>query len=184
MDSMSWWKQHRKRLVTYTLMALGAVLLASGAIIAYRAATRPTSPMPPSVQDQLTFSPLVIPLGNKTYTTSEYKFTPVEDNVHVLTYRAVSTDAQLTVTEYPQPTQFTEVPEYKERFLSNVIGQYSTVQTANGTIYLGRPAKQGDKQVGVLLERGLLVFMQPDQDMDPALWRQFGDSLEIQKATP
>ncbi len=89
----------------------------------------------------------------------------------------------VTVSEYSQPPEFTEIPEYKNRFLSNVINQYDTVQTSNGTIYLGRATKQDKKQLALMIERGLLVFMSPDKDLANAQWRSIGDQFEIQKIT-
>jgi hypothetical protein len=43
--------------------------------------------------------------------------------------------------------------------------------------------KQNNKQLAVLLERGLIIFMTPSRELDDATWRQIGDSLEIQKKT-
>ncbi|MGB3945270.1 MAG: hypothetical protein WBK76_00315 [Candidatus Saccharimonadales bacterium] len=56
------------------------------------------------------------------------------------------------------------------------------MQSANGTIYLGRLSKQDNKQVGIMIERGLLVFFYPTTgDIDEVTWRKLGDALQVQK---
>jgi hypothetical protein len=32
-----------------------------------------------------------------------------------------------------------------------------------------------------MLERGLIMFLNPNKEMDAAAWRQLGDKFEIQK---
>ena len=87
----------------------------------------------------------------------------------------------MTVSEYVQPPQFAEIPEFKQRFLDNAIKQYATVQSANGTIYLGKQVKQDGKQLGILLERGLVVMFNPSSELSQAEWRRLGDQFDIQK---
>jgi len=157
-------------------------LLVVGGAIGYSYITQNTvSSIPEDIRTQLTFSPFVIPNNTKNYSTADYKFSTAEDKVKILSYATKLEDSIISVSEYPQPPEFTEITEYKDRFLSNIINQYDTVQTVNGTIYLGRATKQDNKQLGVMIERGLLVFMSPSQDLDSNAWRNFGDKLEIQK---
>jgi hypothetical protein len=166
------------------LWATGALFLIIGSVFAYRYFTQGTTPIPASLRSQLTFSPFILPLETKDATTSDYKFTTAEGAVKILSYKIHvqnSGNNSITVSEYPEPTEFTEIPEYKDRFLTNVAKQYDVVQTANGTIYLGRLTKQGNQQLGILLERGLVVFMSPGRDLPSAQWRNIGDQLEIQK---
>lgn len=143
--------------------------------------TRPTSPIPASIEKQLTFSPFILPSDVKNYTTSDYKFSTAEGQVPILSFIIHVDQTKLTVSEYTQPSEFAEIPEYKEHFLSNVINQYATVQTSNGTIYLGHMEHQANKQLGIMIERGLLVLMSPNEDLTSEQWRGLGDQLEIQK---
>jgi hypothetical protein len=145
--------------------------------------TRDISPLPAAIRSQLTFSPFVIPKKAKAYPTTDYKFDVVENKEHVLSYVIHTKDVAVTVSEYTQPSEFSEIPEYKDRFLSNVTKQYATVQTSNGTIYLGRLSRQNNKQLAIMIEKGLLVFMSPTKDLDQAQWRNLGDQLEVQKVT-
>ena len=108
--------------------------------------------------------------------------TKAENNIDILSYSIlIDAGPTIRVSEYPQPQEFTDIPEYKDRFLANVAQQYSTVATSEGTIYLGRLARQANKQLGVMLEKGLIVFMSPDRDVTPEQWRALGDQLIIQK---
>lgn len=172
------WQKWQKVLV----WVLVVFIIVAGSIATYRFATRETSPLPRDIRFALTFSPFVLPDGTKKYTTSDYKFSTAEDNVQILSY-VIHTDEAIaiSVSEYTQPQQFTDIPEYKDRFLTNVAKQYDTVQTSNGVIYLGRMTLQNNKQLGVMLEKGLIVFLSPDKELDKAHWRNLGDQLELQK---
>lgn len=173
--------RHRTRnLIVLISLSIIAVSGASFAIYSYMA--KDMNPIPTELRKNLSFSPLVIQPGTKGYITSDYHMTKAENNIDILSYTIlINTGPTLRVSEYPQPQEFTDIPEYKDRFLANVAQQYSTVATSEGTIYLGRLAKQNNKQLGVMLEKGLIVFMTPDKDMEPEQWRALGDQLIIQK---
>lgn len=170
-----------QHLITIIIWCVSLLVAASAIIVGYRYATRDTSPIPVAIRSQLTFSPFILADPTKKYTTSDYKFNTAENNVHILSYVIHTKTAIITVSEYTQPSEFSEIPEYKDRFLSNVIKQYATVQSSNGTIYLGRLPRQGNKQLALMIEKGLLVLMSPSQDIDEAQWRNLGDQLEVQK---
>jgi hypothetical protein len=163
------------------LVAVAIVLAAGG----YWYFTRGDSnPIPPEIRKQLTFSPFVLPVGTKDFSTADYKLTTAESGIKVLSYGIhTNTGAAVTLSEYTQPDQFTDIAEYKDRFLTNVAKQYATVQTSNGVIYLGRLTRDNNRQLGIMLEKGLLVFMNPDKEMDQVQWHSLGDQLVIQKIT-
>ena len=170
---------HRiKSIVIRTVVVL---VVTAGLVIGYLYFTRDTNPIPNDIRQQLTFSPFVVPSGAADITTSNYAYTAAEDQVYVFSFVVQLPDEKVIISEYIQPPEFTDIPESRERFLTNIAKQYATVPTSNGTIYLGRLSLQDNKQVGILLERGLLVFMNPDNDLDEATWRRLGDQLEIQK---
>lgn len=176
--------RHQRRWPRVVGWILLVVLFMTSSLGIYLFATRDTNPVPRHLQNDLTFSPLVIPKDSGRYTTTDYKFASAEEKVQILTYIIHTGEGvAISVSEYTQPQQFAEIPEYKDRFLTNIAKQYATVQTANGVIYLGRMPNQNNRQLAVLLERGLIVFMTPDQEMDQARWRELGDEFILQKMT-
>lgn len=165
----------------------GAVLvLAAGAFGGYLYATqgKNTGTIPSQVSTNLTFSPFALAGDAGSYSASDYKFSTAEGDVQILTYLIHTQDGTtITVSQYAQPPEFNDIPEYKDRFLTNVAKQYDTVQTSNGTVYLGRMTKQDNKQLAVMTEKGLLVLMNPDKEMSQAQWRSLVERLEIQKTS-
>ena len=171
---------------TTILIACIALLLLGGILYRYIDGSGP-SPLPDSVANSIPFSPLVIPDADEDFQASNYKYALInekEEEIPLLSFTVTSSDnrTRINATQQPQPVQYSEIPEYKNQFLSNVARQYATVQSSNGTIYLGRLSKQNDKQVGIMIERGLLVFFYPTTgDVDDVTWRKLGDALQIQK---
>lgn len=163
----------------------GAILLILLGALGYRLLSANTiSPLPSDIRQSLTFSPLVVPKDSKTYETTSYKYGTVEDSTPILSFLITSETSTVSVSEYVQPSEFTEIPEYKTQFLSNVIKQYATVQTSNGTLYLGRGVKQNNRQLAVMLEHGLVMFLTPidsSRELDERAWRSIGETLEIEK---
>lgn len=155
-----------------------AIIIASGAA-GYWFFTRPVSNIPADIRSGLTFSPIAPDGSNRDYSVSDYKFSTAEDDVQILSYITKTPNGSVSVSQYVQPPAFTDIPEYKDRFLDNIIKRYATVQTAGGTIYLGRAAKQNNKQLGVMLERGLIVFFSPSSELSEAEWRKLGDQMVV-----
>lgn len=174
---------HRK---THALIRTGIVsvtlVLFVGAfigIVVY--ATRDRNPIPVNLRPSMSFSPLVVPLDHPDLKTSDHSISRSEDGTQILTYKLVISDSVVTVSQYVQPPEFSEIPEYKERFLNNVVKQEEVVQTANGAIYLGTLAIDQNAQLGVMLEKGLIVLMRPDEPLESTDWRRLGESLQVQK---
>ena len=180
---MVWKFFKRLKWLLVAVLIATLVALAVGATGVYQYMTRDSNPIPQQMRSKLTFSPFVIPTDTKNISTSNYKFDKVEDGTEIFSYLISLKSYNVTISEYTQPSQFTDIPEYKNQFLSEVIKQYGTVQTSNGTIYLGRAAKQNNKQLAIMIESGLIVFLNPDKELTNAQWRSIGDQLEIQKIT-
>lgn len=145
--------------------------------------TRDRSPIPAELRTELTFSPLIIPSDSTDITSRDFALAPTEDGeTQLLTYTIANESADIVVSQYPQPQEFVEIPEYKERFLNNVVRQEQVVQTANGTIHIGTLAKGDQGQIGVMLERGLIVFMKPEKSLGQNEWRRVGEALLLQEA--
>lgn len=175
----------RRVVISITILLSVVALLLLGALM-YRAVTgAPPSPIPESIQAELTFSPLIIPEDNEDFTSRSFKLgSENSDAVPVFSYIIDTTDGKhsITVSQYTQPAEYSDIPEYKTQFLSNIAKQYATVQSSNGTIYLGRQSKQNNKQLAVMVEKGLLLFFAPTTgDVDESTWRKLGDTLELQK---
>lgn len=159
-----------------------AVAIVSGAAyVNYRHLEREAARIPVSVRNELGFSPFVVTLDNKEFKATNYKLSEVENGVQLFSYVVHFDGKSVTVSEYVQPPQFEEITEYKQRFLDNVIKQYATIQTSNGTIYLGKQQKQNNRQLGIMLERGLIVMFNPEQDLSQSEWRKLGEQFDIQK---
>lgn len=169
------WRLARKSLA----ILICTVVIVGGIIGLALYITRDTNPIPADIQSGLTFTPLVIPSDHKDIQTTNYRLSRGEDNTQLLEYTILWEENRIVVTTSVQPPQFSDIPEYKERFLSNIVQQTATVPTANGTIYLGQLSKQDNAQLGVLVERGLLLFMKPDAPLAENDWRTIGDSLML-----
>jgi len=171
----------KKRIVLAVLIVLGIFFVVGATLIAVRIFTPNISPLPEAIQKQLSFSALVVPEDNEDLKTSDIRFESVEDGTRVLSYTITLQDRKVLVSQYPQPSQFNDVEGYRERFLDNVIQQTSSISTAGGTVFLGQMAKQENKPMAVLLEKGLIVFMAPDQSLSEDQWRMIGDELMLVK---
>lgn len=175
-------RKQKKRLLHIAGLAMVALLIITTVAAAnYQYLERQAARIPASIRQDLTFSPFVVTLDNKNYEVTDYKLAEVEKGVQLLSFIVHFEDKSVTVSEYTQPPQFTEIPEFKQRFLDNAIQQYATVQTANGTIHLGKQVKQGGRQLGIMLERGLIVMFNPERELTQAEWRRLGDQFDIQK---
>ena len=132
--------------------------------------------VPSAIRSKLPFSPLVY-VGAE-YKVSSYKYASEEK---IFSY-VIKDDSgnYITVAEQVQPPQFTDIPEYKDRFLDNVTRRYATVQSSGITVYLTRPPKQA-KQVGIIIDKGLLVFMSANKDLNEDQWRKIADHLELER---
>ncbi len=180
---MSITRLHRRTVIRRTVLLIISILAAVTVLLGALWIFRDTNPIPNDLRTELSFSPLVIPLDSTQITSRSYEFSKAEDQTQILSYILDVQDKQVTVSEYVQPPEFTDISEYKDRFLTNVLQQYATVQTANGTIYLGRLTQQDGQQLGVMVERGLLVFMRPSTELSETTWRLIGDRFVIVKST-
>lgn len=166
-------------------ITLGAIVLivtgiAIGKLLTYG---NTTNPLPESIKKDIDFSAFVIKPGSENYHMSSIKAASAEDGTKTLSYIIDAPFGSVTLNEYPQPAQFNEIPELKNKFLSDVIQQTSTVSTTNGALSVGRMAKQQtDKQIAVLLEKGLVVFFNPEKNLTDDEWRKIVDNLVIVSA--
>ena len=158
---------------------IAALLVVLGVWLAYT--LKPTTHLlPDDISTRINFTPLVITSTNTAPTTDSYKLSTAEEGVLMLSFIIhLGGGRTVTVSEYPQPSQFNDVPDFKEKFLDNVIQKSTSVSTAGGVIILGRMAKQDNKQMAVMLEKGLVVFLVPSTDLSEDEWRSIGDKLSL-----
>lgn len=175
-------RRNRWRIFRTLLLVAGGIvaILIAGALI-WNIFSRDTNPVPLAMRSQLTFSPFVIPKDNETFSTSDYRLTKAEDDTLILSFTITSADSSVEVSQYTQPLQFIDIPEYKDRFLTSVLQQSGTVPTANGTVYIGQLNKQDNQPLGVMLDKGLIVFLRPTETLEETEWRRLGETLSIQK---
>jgi hypothetical protein len=172
----------KMRWIKLSIFALLAIATVSAtAFLYYHHLERQAARVPASIREELVFSPFIVTLDNNAYEATDYKLSEVDKGVQLLSFVVRFDNKSVTVSEYVQPPEFTEIPEFRQRFLDNAIKQYATVQTANGTIYLGKQVRQNDRQLGIMLERGLIVMFNPEQELTQAEWRRLGDQFDIQK---
>ena len=167
---------NQHKYIYIAILVLLVILLSLGA---YQLYLLNSGSVPASIEKKLTFSPLVIPDGTTNYSVSNYKLTKTDNGDQIISYIVHTKYGIVSISQQSQPPQFVEIPEYKDRFLENVAQQYDSVQSSSGTIYLGRLPRQNNKQLGIMLEKGLLVFMNPDKQLDLTQWRGLGDQLEL-----
>lgn len=164
---------------TFTIFVL-FIALGFGIVFTYNYAVNAMNPIPEKIRKQIGFSPLII-RGGGQFTTTDYELNTAEDkSQQILLYKIKFDDNVISVSESSQPPQFIEIPEYKDRSL-DAANRYDSVPTSNGVIYLCRGKLQNDKQLGIMLEKGLLIFMYPSKELSKDQWRSVGDNLEIQK---
>lgn len=174
-------RKQKKWLRISVSISLGLALIGIAALLNYQYLERQAARIPASIRQDLVFSPFIITLDNDEYKATEYRLTEVENGVQLLSFFVQFEGKSVTVSEYIQPPEFTEIPEFRQRFLDNTIKQYATIQTSNGTIFLGKQVKQNDRQLGIMLERGLIVMFNPEQELTQAEWRRLGEQFDIQK---
>ena len=168
-----------KRLLIFIISAV--VLVGVGSIITI-AFNQSKHVLPAAINNKLAFSPLVISDGSKII-ADQYRASNAQKDIQTLSFRAAFEGKKVSVTEQVQPGQFTDVADYKSHFLSSAFTDYRTVQTANGSIYVGPASKLQDQQIGVMVEKGLLVFFYPSKDLTDQDWRLIGDSLTVENTS-
>ncbi len=169
----NWWKRIGISLLVIAIVAgfIYGYLRWNGSTVA--------GTIPKDIQQQLAFSPLVIPQTKNNFKVDSYKYLKTEDGSELLSYVADVKNTKVTVSQYQQPPQFGEIPDYKDKFLSSVIQQTSTVQTSSGVIFIGK-SKDG-KQIACMLEKGLLILFAPERLLSDSEWRSIGEQMEIYK---
>lgn len=167
----------RKTLLIALVSAL--VLVGSGWWV-FGLATRSNGPLPADIAGQLDFSPFVVSGAAKGYSQTSFKYATVSGSEEKVLSFIITLPSGTTVTasEYPQPPQFNDVQDFKTKFLENK--SEDTVISDNGTIYLSHPEKSPNTQIGLMLEKGLIVFFNPTKNIDKTEWRALGNNLMVQ----
>ena len=165
----------------WLIMAVVVALTVLSAWLAFRT-LQPTynGPIPQAISSQLDFTPFVVRADAAGYKQTSFKYAPVEGDTKILSYViTLPNNTSVIASEYPQPPQFNEIPDYKAKFLENK--SEDTVLTDNGIIYLSHPEKQKETQIGLMLEKGLIIFFNPANNLTASEWRDLGNSLVTQR---
>jgi hypothetical protein len=175
----------KRGLIILAGIVASALLIAGGFALSNILKPRP-NPIPMAISKQLEFSPLVIPANVTIPSTSNYQYNHIEDHGYttkIFQFDVKLDDASVHVTEQPQSSRFTDIPNYRDRFLETVIQQTTSVPTSSGVIYIGSSELAQNKQIGVMVEKGLEIYMLPSKTLDQKQWRTIGDALDIVKPT-
>jgi hypothetical protein len=169
------------KFMAYLFIGLGVVIVLCVAAFvgfSYINNHNDSAKVPEEIASQLDFSPFVVmtPKKNNMQVYS-YKYDP---DTKTLSYIVRLHDSrQLTFNEQASPSNFDEIPELYSKLLDG-LNRYADISTSNGRLYLTRP-KDG-KQVGVLNERGVLLFVRANtQDLSEQQWKSLIERLEIEK---
>jgi hypothetical protein len=175
-------EQRSLRRLAYVLIVVGvAILVGIGGLLltAYlKHARTAADPVPEAIARELDFSPLVLPTSQKSdLQVYSYKY---DQSEHTYSYIVRLTNSkELTFNEQASPSNFDEIPELYSKLLDG-LNRYDSVTTSNGRLYLTRP-KDG-KQVGVMNERGVLLFARANShDLTKSEWKGLIEKLEIYK---
>ncbi len=163
------------------LIAAFTVVVASITLATILYVTRDRNPIPTDVRASLVFSPLTVPKDHASLSSTSYALSLSENGTQILTNKIIQNDTEILVSQYVQPSEFTDIPEYKDRFLTNVVRQQQVVQTSNGPAYIGSLERDNGSQIVVLLENGLIVLMKPSKPLEQSDWRRIIEALELRR---
>lgn len=171
----------KKRGVVIGVVALIALAAGVGGTVMILSLLPKPTVLPDPIRQRMSFSPLVT-VQDSPYKSRDFKLGRNENGAEILSFvTATPSGNDIVVTEQALPQEFTDIPEYRDKFLENK--KDDTVATASGTINLFRATKQDNKVAGLMIERGLLIFLNPAKPLAKDEWRAFGDQLELQRVT-
>jgi hypothetical protein len=130
----------------------------------------PSKPLIPAVIRQQVTSTILIPSGDKSSIIRDTaKYDPANK---LLTFRTVLAQdgTTATIAEQVTPNQFSDIPQYSDRFFEQV-GEYQHFDTAVGTVHLLKP--KGVSGAAGINTKGTLMFVTPDKALSEDQWRQF-----------
>ncbi|HXY17805.1 MAG TPA: hypothetical protein VEH48_00050 [Candidatus Nitrosopolaris sp.] len=100
-----------------------------------------------------------------------------DSDLKLLSYQATIFGVNTVISEQPTPESFTDIPQVYQKVLDSW-NQYETFNTPQGTVYLTRPGKQSNEEVGVMNSKGTFLFIKPDSNFTDSQWRQLFNSLQ------
>ncbi len=167
-----------KAIVVWLLVI--SVVGVGGWLLYQKYSSASNGPIPQKIANQLDFTPMVMGNDAANYTQASFDYANVDSSTKVLSFIITTPGGkQVTASEYPQPPQFYEIPDYKTKFLENK--SEATVVTNAGVINLSHPDKDKGKQIGLMLENGLIIFFNPDTtNLTQSEWHDLGNNLITQ----
>ena len=138
---------------------------------------RPKSVVPAAITRAIT-STILVPKSNDVVVAGEsIKY---DTSLKLLSYAAIAYGVPTVVSEQPTPESFIDIPQVYDKVVANM-NEYSTFDSATGTVHLTRPKDLGGKQAAVMNAKGTLMFVKPARDLSNDQWRRLFNNLEIVK---
>jgi hypothetical protein len=158
------------RTVLLVLLPALVVTLSLLAILAFY--SRQPAPLPASIRKQLSFVAFA-PVMPWSVPPKSVSYGP---RAKLLTFNAQNGQNSLVVTEQPVSSQSKTTPTVLTK-----LHEYDSFATANGTVYLAKPADPQGQTEAVLQAQGTLLLGRPSHSLSLEQWRQLFNALEVIK---
>jgi hypothetical protein len=135
------------------------------------------SPIPKPIKSQLKFIPFTTKKDASSTLPQAVKYNPQQQ---LLTYQTYVNSTRVVISEQPTPESFTDVPQVYDALITKLRGQDS-FDTINGKVDITFPVELKGGQSAVMNSKGVLLFAHPDKQLTLDQWKQFFNSLEINK---
>ena len=163
--------------IHYWLIATVGVILVALAALAASYLLRNHSPIPSSIQSQLSFTPFVAGKEGDVIGTDSYKFDAKNDLLSYVIH--LESGTFLTVSEQSTPQQFIDIPDGYVK-LTDGLNRYGVFVNPLGTVYLTRPKGQSAGQTAVLNASGVLMFVRSSKDLTDDQWRRVFNQFSLE----
>jgi len=125
--------------------------------------------------------PLFWPDKSSTIVASKVtiKYDP---SVKLISYNAIDkAGVRFIITEQETPASFNDIPQAFSKLIETM-SQYSSFDSQNGTVYLTHPKELNGGQAAVMNSKGTLMFVKPSVALEDDTWKEFFNSLVIEKS--
>lgn len=101
-----------------------------------------------------------------------------DTKLQLLSYTAKAGNATVTISEQPEPSQFSDITGYYQQVLTGM-NQYASFGSTQGTVYLTKPGQANGLQVAVLDTKGTLMFAKSTAPWSQDDWQRFFRSVAV-----
>lgn len=135
--------------------------------------------IPASVQEQISYGVYLPEDSDIRIQPDSVEFEPQSKGISYV-MQAAKTGDKYTVSQQATPEEFTDIPEYLPKLIERM-GNYATIDTVLGKVYLTKKQEADSKQIAVMNEKGTLVFVQADRDLTNNEWRALFKNFQLEK---